>query len=270
VFDGKDGSARRRSIYPDYKAKRKVTIRLNRSETVDKEDNQLVQLMRLTEYLDVMPLTTLVADKAEADDVIAYISNDYLQQKDSQVFIMSSDKDFMQLVDHRTHVWSPTKKKMFYAEDVLETYGVLPANFALFRSLIGDDSDCIPGVNGVGDKTVWDKFPKLATDNMTIDDFFVYANELATNNPKMKIYQKVVEAEKEVRLYFEIIQLEVSNINMSNKMKIIGMMEQPHNKLAKIKFHSMLIEDRMTTAIKNVEMWLKETTSKLDNYILED
>jgi DNA polymerase-1 len=270
VFDGKDGSARRRSIYPDYKAKRKVTIRLNRSETVDKEDNQLVQLMRLTEYLDVMPLTTLVADKAEADDVIAYISNDYLEQKDSQVFIMSSDKDFMQLVDNRTHVWSPTKKKMFYAEDVLETYGVLPANFALFRSLIGDDSDCIPGVNGVGDKTVWDKFPKLATDNMTIDDFFVYANELATSNPKIKIYQKVLEAEKEVRLYFEIIQLGVSNINMSNKMKIIAMMEQPHNKLAKIKFHTMLIEDRMTTAIKNVEMWLKDTTSKLDNYILED
>jgi DNA polymerase-1 len=270
VFDGKDGSARRRSIYPDYKAKRKVTIRLNRSETVDKEDNQLVQLMRLTEYLDVMPLTTLVADKAEADDVIAYISNDYLEQKDSQVFIMSSDKDFMQLVDDRTHVWSPTKKKMFYAEDVLETYGVLPANFALFRSLIGDDSDCIPGVNGVGDKTVWDKFPKLATDNMTIDEFFIYANELATSNPKMKIYQKVAEAEKDVRLYFEIIQLGVSNINMSSKMKIIGMMEQPHNKLAKIKFHTMLIEDRMTTAIRNVEMWLKETTSKLDKYILED
>lgn len=270
VFDGKDGSARRRSIYPDYKANRKVKIRLNRSETVDKEDNQLSQLMRLTEYLDVMPLTTVVVDKAEADDVIAYLSNDYLKEKDSQVFIMSSDKDFMQLVDDRVHVWSPTKKKMFYTEDVIQDFKVHPKNFALYRSLIGDNSDNIPGVKGLGAPTLLERYPRFAEEPMTLDGFFDYAKELAASNPKIKIYQKVAEAEKDIRLYFEIIQLEVSNINMSNKMKIIGTIEQPHNKLAKIKFHTMLIEDKMTTAIKNVEMWLKETTSKLDNYILEN
>jgi DNA polymerase-1 len=237
---------------------------------VDKEDNQLSQLMRLTEYLDVMPLTTVVVDKAEADDVIAYLSNDYLKEKDSQVFIMSSDKDFMQLVDDRVHVWSPTKKKMFYTEDVIQDFKVHPKNFALYRSLIGDNSDNIPGVKGLGAPTLLERYPRFAEEPMTLDGFFDYAKELAASNPKMKIYQKVVEAEKDIRLYFEIIQLEVSNINMSNKMKIIGTIEQPHNKLAKIKFHTMLIEDKMTTAIKNVEMWLKETTSKLDNYILEN
>ena len=50
TFDGKNGSARRRSIYPDYKANRKVKIRLNRSETVDKQDTQLQQLVRLIKY----------------------------------------------------------------------------------------------------------------------------------------------------------------------------------------------------------------------------
>jgi 5'-3' exonuclease len=269
TFDGKDGSARRRSIFPDYKANRKVKIRLNRSETVDKEDNQLAQLMRLTDYLGIMPLTSIVVDKAEADDVIAYISNDYLVGKDSQVFIMSSDKDFMQLIDERVHVWSPTKKKMFYTEDVVETYGVLPKNFALFRSLIGDDSDNIPGVSGIGDKTVWAKFPKLATEAMTLDEFFIYTKELAVDS-KVKIYQKVLDSEQDVRLFFEIIQLGESNINMSNKMKIIGMMEQPVEKLSKMKFHTMLIEDRMSSAIKNVEMWLREITQKLDQHTLED
>ena len=269
VFDGKDGAARRRSIYPDYKSNRKVKIRLNRSETVDKEDNQLRQLMRLVEYLDIMPVTTIVVDKAEADDVIAYLANDYLAAKDSHVFIMSSDKDFMQLVDDRVHVWSPTKKQLFYTQDVLETFGIHPKNFALFRSLIGDDSDNIPGVNGLGHTTVMSKFPKLSTDPMSIDEFFDYANELAQDN-KAKIFTKVLEAEQDVRLFYDIIQLGVSNINMSNKMKIIEMMEQPINKLAKIKFHTMLIEDRMTTAIKNVEMWLKEITTKLDQHTLED
>jgi DNA polymerase I len=269
VFDGKDGSARRRSLYPEYKANRKVKIRLNRSETVDKEDNQLQQLMRLTEYLDIMPVNTIVIDRAEADDVIAYLSNDYLADKDSQVFIMSSDKDFMQLVDKRVHVWSPTKKKMFYEDDVVEDYGIIPQNFALFRALTGDDSDNIPGVNGVGVKTLLDKFPKIATDVMTLDEFVEYAKELHANN-KAKIYEKVVQAEADLRLYYEIVQLGVSNINTSSKIKIMDMMEHPTNKLAKIKFHQMLMLDGMTNAIRNVEMWLRETTTKLDQFCLQD
>ena len=269
VFDGKNGSARRRSLYPEYKGNRKVKIRLNRAITVDKQDTQLQQLIRLTEYLKVMPITTIVVDGSEADDVIAYVSNDYLAQKDSQVFIMSSDKDFMQLVDDRVHVWSPTKKKMFYSEDVVETFQVLPKNFALYRALTGDDSDNIPGVSGLGAKTLLDKFPRITTEPMTLDQFIEYAKELATNN-KAKIYQKVVDAEADIRLYYEIVQLAESNINLSSKMKVIEMVEQPTSKLAKIKFHSMLIEDRMTTAIKNVEMWLREITHKLDSHALEN
>ncbi len=269
VFDGKDGSARRRSMYPDYKGNRKVKIRLNRSETVDKEDNQLQQLMRLTEYLDIMPVNTIVIDRAEADDVIAYLSNDYLANKDSQVFIMSSDKDFMQLVDSRVHIWSPTKKQMYYVDDVVEQYGIIPQNFALYRALTGDDSDNIPGVNGVGTKTLLDKFPKIATDVMTVDDFIEYTKELQAQS-KAKIYDKVLQAEADLRLYFEIVQLGVSNINTSSKMKIMDMMEQPTDKLAKIKFHQMLMLDGMTNAIKNVELWLRETTTKLDQYCLQD
>jgi len=269
VFDGKDGSARRRSLYPEYKANRKVKIRLNRNEAVDKEDTQLLQLMRLVQYLEILPFTTITVGGSEADDVIAYLSNDYLSNKDSQVFIMSSDKDFMQLIDQRVHVWSPTKKMMFYTDDVQSTYGIPPANFALYRALIGDDSDNIPGASGVGSKTLYEKFPKFCTEPMNLDEFFDYAKELAADS-KAKIYQKVLDAEQDVRLYFEIIQLGVSNINMSNKMKIIDMMEQPIPRLAKIKFHTMLIEDKMTSAIKNVEMWLREVTTKLDQHALQD
>lgn len=270
TFDGKDGSAKRRSIYPDYKAKRKVTIRLNRSESVDKEDNQLKQLIRLIDYLSIMPLTTITIDRAEADDVIAYIAGDYLTPKDSQVFIMSSDKDFMQLVSSNVHVWSPTKKKMYYTEDVLEDYKIHPRNFALYRSLIGDDSDNIPGVDGIGEKTLIDKYPKFGSEPMTLEGFVDYAKELAIANPKTKIYQKVVNSEADIRLYYQVIQLSDSNINMSSKMRIIEMLEEPCTKLAKMKFHTMLIEDRMSSAIKNVEMWLREVTQKLDQHILEN
>lgn len=269
TFDGKNGSARRRSIYPDYKANRKVKIRLNRSETVDKQDTQLQQLVRLIKYLEIMPVTTIVVDGAEADDVIAYIANDYLLDKESQVFIMSTDKDFMQLVNEQIHVWSPTKKKMFYTSDVIEDFQVPPENFALYRALIGDNSDNIPGAAGLGSATLLERFPKFASEPMNIDEFFIYAKELAIDS-KVKIHDKVVASEVDIRLYYEIIQLSISTMSMTNKMKIIGLMETPVSKLGKIKFHTMLVEDKMTSAIKNVDMWLREITQKLDRFTLVD
>ena len=144
-----------------------------------------------------------------------------------------------------------------------------PTNFAIYRSLIGDDSDNIPGVPGLGTKTIFERFPKFTQEAMNLDEFYKYAQEVSVGS-KVKIYNKVLEAEANVRLYFEVIQLGTSDINMSNKMKIIGMMEKPVEKLTKIKFHTMLIEDGMTSAIKNTEMWLREVTSKLDKHTLED
>jgi DNA polymerase-1 len=94
VFDGKNGSAKRRQLFSEYKANRKVKIRLNRPESVDSEDNQLFQLMRLVEYLNVLPITTVVLDNAEADDIIAYMVESSFSKEDNQVYIMSSDKDF--------------------------------------------------------------------------------------------------------------------------------------------------------------------------------
>lgn len=271
VFDGKDGSAKRKALFPEYKANRKFKIRLNRAVTVDKEDNQLAQLVRLIEYLEIMPFTTIVSDGVEADDVMAYISEDYLKERNSQVFIMSSDKDFMQLVNDRIHIWSPTKKQLYYTADVYETYNIMPQNFALFRALIGDDSDNIPGVPGLGPKTIISKFPKLASEEiLSVDDFIEYVGSLAAANPKSKIYQKVLDSEKDIRLFHQLMQLSESGIPTRTRLRIIESLEASTGKLAKLKFHQMLFEDGMSNAIRNTEMWLKEVTQKLDNFILQD
>ena len=271
VFDEKDGSAKRKALYPEYKANRKFKIRLNRAETVDKEDNQLQQLIRLIEYLEILPMSVIVSDGVEADDVIAYIGEDYLKERNSQVFIMSSDKDFLQLVDERIHIWSPTKKQLYYTDDVYNQYGIMPKNFALFRALIGDDSDNIPGVPGLGAKTIVSKFPKMnGSDILTVDEFIEYAKELYANNPKSKLYARVVEAEADIRLFHQIMQLSDSGIPGHTKLRIIDSLQTKVEKLAKMKFHTMMIEDGMTNAIRNVEIWLKEITQKLDQFTLQD
>ena len=56
--------------------------------------------------------------------------------KDSKIFIMSSDKDFIQLVDDRIAVWSPTKKKLYFKGDVAEDYKIPPHNYLMYRTLI--------------------------------------------------------------------------------------------------------------------------------------
>ncbi len=271
VFDGKDGSAKRRQLFPEYKAHRKFKIRLNRAETVDKEDNQLEQLMRLVEYLEVLPMSVIVSDGVEADDVIAYIAEDYMKERASQVFIMSSDKDFLQLVNDRIHIWSPTKKQLYYTNDVYDQYNIMPHNFALYRALMGDSSDNIPGVSGLGTKTILSRFPKVAGEElMTVDGFVQYTKELQAEYPKVKLYPRVLEQEADLRLFHQIMQLSESGIPGHTKLKILDQLERKVDRLAKIKFHQMIYEDGMTNAIKNVEIWIKEVTQKLDQFALQD
>ncbi|NQU84956.1 MAG: hypothetical protein HQ541_04275 [Mariniphaga sp.] len=101
VVDGKGGSVRRKKIFPDYKAnrkKKKKTYKYNRSyegygPDLEKQMMKL-QLSRLFEYFEHMPITIIMIDYVEADDIIAHIATTY---NNVQHVIMSADKDFLQL-----------------------------------------------------------------------------------------------------------------------------------------------------------------------------
>ena len=266
VFDGKNGTARRKQIYPEYKAHRNFKVRLNRAETVDKQDNQLHQLIRLTEYLTQMPFTIVIQDNTEADDVVAYIVNDFF--KESHCFIMSSDKDFLQLINERVHVWSPTKKKLYYSEDIVEEFGVHPNNFALYKAIIGDPSDNIPGVDGVGAKTLLNRFPFIQRpETMSVEDFMECVDNM---NDKTKTLQTMKQAKELLERNMQLVQLSDTNMSVTNKLKTQHLLSQPIPRFAKPVFHKMLIEDKMTTSIKNVDFWLREVVQKLDMYALKD
>ncbi len=266
VFDGKNGSSRRRQIYSEYKAHRNFKVRLNRAVTVDKQDNQMEQLLRLRDYLGVLPLTITVCDNTEADDVVAYMVNDSFVE--SQCFIMSSDKDFLQLITDRIHVWSPTKKKLYYVDDVFEEFGVYPTNFALYKAIIGDPSDNIPGIDGVGAKTLLKRYPLVQQqEKLTVEVFMDY---IANLNDKTKTLQTVKDSKELIERNMQLVQLSESNMSVTNKLKVQSLLSQPIQRLSKPTFHKMLIEDKMTTAIKNVDFWLKEVAQKLDMFALQD
>ena len=171
VFDGKGGSKPRQKIYSQYKAGRKVRSRLNRNvdwatNPQDEHESMKLQIGRLIEYLEHLPLTILALDRLEADDIISYVTNVTL--KDSKTTIMSTDKDFLQLVSPRVQLYSPTKKITYDEELVKKEFGIYPQNMLTCRVIDGDKSDGIPGVRGIGIKTLIKEFPEL-TQNEKFD-----------------------------------------------------------------------------------------------------
>lgn len=262
VFDGKNGSKRRREKFPDYKANRKFKIRLNRSEDVGEgDDGQLRQLMRLVEYMSYMPFSIVTVEGVEADDVIGYLATEKFKE---QCYIMSSDKDFLQLVDDRVRIWSPTKKRLYYTQDIVTEYGIHPNNFVLYRALTGDKSDNIPGIDGLGLKTLLKLYPQLAEETkLAVDDIV----NIAANN-KGKMFSKLANSKDIITRNLDLMQLSEAFIPTSAKLKVLDQVDNP-NRLVKYKFQSMLFEDRMTTAIKNVDMWTREVLQKIDGYLLD-
>ena len=264
-FDGKGGSQRRRKLYPGYKGNRKPTSNLNRAvvgsdDKAAQRKNMGMQLARLVNYMDNLPVSILSLDNIEADDTIAYISKQVL--KDSQCFIMSSDKDFLQLVDDRITVWSPTKKKLYFKGDVLSDTGIPAHNFLLYRTLTGDKSDNIPGIKGAGLKTLQKRMPIL------FEDRVVTAEEVlkAAEDSDIKILQKICSSKDQIELNHKLMQLYEVDISGTAKEKIRNIVDEHVNPLNVHKFKLMLMEDRLTTIIRNLDFWLRETFTSLDAF----
>ena len=265
VFDGKGGSNRRRKIFPQYKMGRKMSYRLNRANnylTREEEKKMMVfQLNRIVQYLECLPLTIINMDNIEADDVIGYCAKHIF--KDSKSTIMSTDKDFLQLVDENIKVYSPTKKKMYDEEKVVEEYGISSHNFLLYRMLDGDVSDSIPGVKGVGLKSLIKHFPFLETSHKhTIEDILKSAS---TQKATYKLCEDISNSQDKLLLNKKLMDLDDVNISGSSKLKIQNITSNPIQRIIKHKFQKMFLEDKMYTALPNLNSWLHTTFNRLNH-----
>ena len=253
VFDGKGGSNRRRKIYPEYKQNRRTKYRVNRSNSFASQDdekmNMIMQIQRVVEYLDNLPVTVLSYDNIEADDTIGYVCRQVLT--DSQITIMSTDKDFLQLANGRIKIWSPTKKKMYDENSVLEEYGISSHNYIWYRVLDGDKSDNISGVRGLGLKTIQKKLPFLSENRIVEMD---------------EVLNELPEHKDTIELNYKLMQLSDVDISASTKTKIVDRINEPINRLVKFQFEKMFLEDKLFTALPNVTSWLLTNFNQLNRY----
>ena len=259
VFDGVGGSNARRNLFPAYKANRNVnrmtnyTIFQSKSEEQESINNQME---RLIQYLKCLPVTVVSIEGLEADDIIGYLAKKFQAHEDTQkVTIMSADKDFLQLVSDKVHCYSPTKKKVYQPKDVLEEFGVSSYNFLNYKILMGDSSDNIPGITGLGPKKLLKLFPELNSDvNVTLDSIIEKSAELINEN---KLYLSVVERRHQLSINHQLMSLNGSFLSPENKQLVKDAFNNSYELNSPI-FLQLYHNDKLGESIPNVQSWLSQ------------
>lgn len=269
VFDGKGGSQRRRKLYPEYKHKRKMMTRLNRTYDFNNKDEEVnamrSQLIRLIEILDTLPMLIYAVDNVEADDIIGYLTTVVREkQEGSQSIIMSTDKDFLQLVADDVKVWNPIKKRLYEPESVLAEYKIHPTNFLIYRAMDGDSSDNINGIKGVGLASLVKYLPKLTEPTkVTLDEVFDIAR-----TGKAKIFEKILGGEDILTRNIKLMRLDEIDISGLIKLKVLERFDEEIPLINKFALTKILQHDKLSTGFPKYDEWLQMSFGQLNRFAL--
>jgi DNA polymerase-1 len=267
VFDGVGGSNARRNLFPDYKANRNANRMTNYSIFQSKEEETEAinnQMQRLILYLKCLPVSIISVEGLEADDIIGYLTHKLENFGETkEINIMSADQDFLQLVSEKTSVYSPTKKRIFKPKDVLAEYGVSATNYINYKILLGDKSDNVPGVSGLGPVKLVKLFPELTGDSkVTLESMITKSAELINEN---KLYLSVVERRHQLFINQQLMNLEGDFLSPDNRLLVKQAFSDSYE-LNKYLFHQIYVNDKLGESIPNVDNWVTEVFGYLNSF----
>lgn len=201
------GNTFRNEIYEQYKAHRQEV-----------PQDLLRQLPIAIEWIEKMGFKTAAKVGYEADDIIASIAKGASEQG-LLVRIVSHDKDLYQLIDDdRVFLFDPIKKDIINEQKCIEKYGIRPKLFTEYQSLLGDSTDNIPGVKGVGEKTA----KELILQFETVDNIYAnidevpkprWKNLLLENKEMAYISQKLVTLATDAYKFIDLHEYELPSEN---------------------------------------------------------
>jgi DNA polymerase-1 len=183
VFDPK-GPTRRHGEYKEYKAHRPPMPR-----------DLIPQIPYIHKLVAAFRIPVFVIEGQEADDVIATLARN-AESRGMDITIVTGDKDLLQLVGSQIKVYDTLKEKFYRPEDVEERFSVPPDRVVEIMGLMGDASDNIPGVPGIGEKTA----KVLINQYRTIDNLLAHTHEVT----KPKLRQSLMEYADLARLSREL------------------------------------------------------------------
>ncbi len=203
----------RDELYADYKA--------NRSEMPEDLVPQMPYIRQITELLGI-PI--LEAKGFEADDVIGTLARQ-AQQKNIDAVIVSGDKDFAQLVGPHICLYDTMKNVRYSEKEVREKWGIPPEKMIDYLSIVGDTSDNIPGIKGVGPKGAC----KLIEEYGSLESIYERVDEIKSESLRQKIKdsreaaflaKKLVTIVTNVPLKFPINELAIKPVDV-DKVKAL-------------------------------------------------
>lgn len=210
------GKTFRSDIDPNYKINRQAP-----------PEALLEQLPICVDMIEKMGLCSISYEGYEADDIIGSVVEAY-KNDDMLINIVTHDKDLYQLITDKVRIYSPAKKELYDEEGCFEKYGVKPAQIRDFLAIVGDSSDNIPGVKGIGEKgakklldqfknieEIYENLDKIA--NVRSRDLLIEGKENAFLSKKLAtIYKRL-----------EIPNLELAKFPQSNPLlKIKDILEE--------------------------------------------
>ena len=241
------GKTFRHDKYVDYKA--------GRSEM---PDELKLQFPKAKEILDSLGIKHFEIDNYEADDIIGTLSLEVEKRDDFIATIISSDKDLLQLVSDKV-VMKLLKQSghiMMTKEEFIKTYQVLPIRMIDLKALMGDPSDHIPGVKGIGEKTAISLLSKF----QTLDNLYLHIDEVKgktkekLENDKNSAYMSydLATIYREVPLGFTLDDCKYTRENTEAFKKL----------LEEFEFHSLLKKYHLDTEE------VKKEEKKSDNFTI--
>ena len=263
VFDGAGSSNNRKNLLPEYKSGRNLQ-RITNWEVFDTHDDEddakIDQIVRIIQYLKTLPVKTVSIDKVEADDIIAYLSKIVPQKEQDKVFIVSSDKDFLQLVNRNVIVYRPMEKEFYTEEVIREKFNMSPSNFIIYKTLMGDNSDKVKGVKGLGEKKLYKLFPELKERELSLDDVY---NICEGKFKEHVVYARIIQDIEALEKNYKIMDLSNPMLDENDKNYLNRVVESKELNYIPDQFVSFYNEDKLGGMIRNVEFWIKDVFEKL-------
>ena len=250
VFDS-GSKTFRNDIYPAYKANRPTC-----------PEELIPQFSIIRESAESLNLSILEKIGFEADDIIATIAKK-AEAEGYEVLIVSSDKDLMQLVGENIHMYDSMKNRMIGIEQVIEKFEVGPKKVLDMLSLIGDASDNIPGVKGIGPKTAAELIKQFGSLENIFENLDQVKQEkrrqlLIEGAEKAKLSKILAALKEDVELGINLDELEIRALD-------------PHKLISFLQvqgFHSLITRVRKEFGItENVEVRASE---KIQNQVQND
>ena len=198
----------------------------------------------------------MVLEKLEADDIMAYLAK-RASNAGKKVTIVSSDKDFLQLVDSNIEVYAPVKKKTFTKDNIFDELKVLPTNYNIVKALLGDNSDNLPGVKGLGIKTIVSEFPKLLTEKTNLDYVYEVCEAKLDDTKHKKIFPKIITQWDRVLTNFELMDLHNTVLDDKEIEYVEKVIQSDVPDLQTGAFLHLMDQDKIEGITKNTEGWLE-------------